>query len=77
MKGTMNKMILTEEMLNAVCGGDAFVEGTLDDYDKYYIELAVRDTKKWGHTLDEYLAFCKTQNFSQEALKYISKCWRQ
>ena len=77
MKGTMEKMILTDEMLNAVCGGDAFVEGPLDDYDKYYIELAVRDTKKWGHTLEKYLAFCKSQGFSQEALAYISQVWNR
>ncbi len=74
---TMNKMSLTDEMLNAVCGGDAFVQGTLDDEDKYYIALAVRDAKKWGHTLDKYLAFCKTQNFSQEALAYVSQSWNR
>ncbi len=77
MKATMKKMILTDEMLKAVCGGDATVEGTLDDYDRYYIALAVRDAKKWGHTLDKYLAFLKTQNFSQEALAYVRQAWNR
>ena len=77
MKSTMEKMILTDEMLNAVCGGDAFVEGPLDNYDKYYIALAVRDSKKMGHSEEKYLAFCKSQGFSQEALAYISLAWNQ
>ncbi len=70
-----NRKPLTDADLAVIFGGDAF-EGTLDDSDKYYLDLTIRDCKhKFFIPMEKYLTFARSQGYTEESIAYLQQNW--